>query len=186
MALARLAFRFLLVSLVLLVLIGLALPSSTHVEREIAIQATPERVFGQLNSMRRFHAWSPWNRPGPGTRYVFEGPDEGVGSRLRWYSDEDGVGAGSQEIIASEPNRSVTMTLVFGDKGNGTSTFELRPEGTSTRLTWTFHTDFGWDLYGRYLGLMLDNVIGAAYDRGLRRLKWELEPEPDFPVGFTG
>jgi hypothetical protein len=175
MALARLAFRFLLVLLILLAVIGLALPSSVRVEREIVIQAPVEQVFPHVNSMRRFHAWSPWTATDPSTTYVFEGPEVGVGSRLRWFNVDESVGAGSQEITLSRHNAEVQTSLIFGDQGSGTATFLLEDEGNETRVRWQFITDFGWDLFGRYVGLMLDSMIGGAYQRGLRTLKQQLE-----------
>ena len=179
MAFARLAFRTLLILLILLGVIGLALPSTAYVEREILIQAPPDQVFPHVNSMRRFHAWSPWTGIDPNTTYRFEGPEDGIGSRLRWYSVEEHVGAGSQEITVSRPNVEVQTDLTFGEQGGGKATFLLEAEGDATRLRWQFSTDFGWDLFSRYVGLMLDSMIGAAYDRGLRTLKQRLEAEPD-------
>lgn len=175
MALARLAFRTLLILLILLAVIGLLLPSTANVERSIVIDAPAQRIFPHINSMRAFHAWSPWTDVDPSTRYEFEGPEQGVGSRMTWSSGDDRVGEGSQEISASDPAQRVETQLVFGDKGNGVATFLLEPEGESTRVRWQFRTQFGWDLFGRYVGLMLDSMIGASYDKGLRKLKMLIE-----------
>ncbi|MEZ5585762.1 MAG: SRPBCC family protein [Sedimenticolaceae bacterium] len=175
MAFARLAFRTLLILLVLLVVIGLLLPSSATVERSIVIDAPAAKVFPHVNGMRAFHAWSPWASIDPDTRYRFDGPEQGVGSRMSWESGNNQVGQGSQEIVASTTNERVETDLVFGDKGNGRAVFLLEPEGSATRLRWQFNTGFGWDLFGRYVGLMLDSMIGAAYDKGLRTLKTTVE-----------
>ncbi|HOP18046.1 MAG TPA: SRPBCC family protein [Gammaproteobacteria bacterium] len=175
MAFARLAFRTLLTLLILLAVIGMLLPSSATVERSIVIDAPVAKVFPHLNGMRAFHAWSPWSSIDPDTRYQFDGPEQGVGSRMAWESGNNQVGQGSQEIVASITNERVESDLVFGDKGNGKAIFLLEPEGTATRLRWQFKTDFGWDLFGRYVGLMLDSMIGAAYDKGLKTLKATVE-----------
>ncbi len=175
MAFARLAFRVLLILLILFAVIGLLLPSSTAVERSIMIEAPAEKVFPHINGMRAFHAWSPWSAIDPETVYEFSGPEQGVGSRMNWYSGNQQVGQGSQEITQSVPDREVETQLEFGDKGNGTATFLLEPEGKGTRVRWQFSTEFGWDLFGRYVGLMLDNMIGAQYDKGLQDLKARIE-----------
>ncbi len=178
MAFARLAFRTLLILLILLIVIGVLLPSATQVERSILIDAASERVFPHLNSMRSFHAWSPWSEVDPDTRYEFNGPDQGVGSKMVWQSGNNQAGRGSQQITESIPNERVDMQLEFGDQGDGTATFLLEPEGDSTRVRWQFRTQFGWDLFSRYVGLMLDSMIGAAYDKGLRQLKLQVEQGP--------
>jgi hypothetical protein len=175
MAFARLIFRVLLTLLILLAVIGLMLPSSARVERSIVIDAPATVIFPYLNGMRAFHAWSPWSDVDPETRYRFEGPETGVGSRMTWHSGDSQVGQGSQEIMESVPDRRVDTRLEFGDKGDGTATFLLEPEGEATRVRWEFHTRFGWDLLGRYVGLMLDSMIGVAYDKGLKELKSRVE-----------
>ncbi len=175
MALARLIFRVLLVLLILLAVIGMLLPSSARVERSIVIDAQAETIFPYINGMRAFHAWSPWSDIDPQTEYRFEGPEQGVGSRMVWQSGDQQVGRGSQEITASVSNQRVDMELEFGDKGDGRATFLLEPDGASTRLRWQFDTDFGWDVFGRYVGLMLDSMIGTAYDKGLKTLKTQVE-----------
>ncbi len=175
MAFARLAFRTLLVLLILLLGIGLLLPDSTRVERSILINAPAERIFAHVNGMRAFHAWSPWSDIDPETRYEFTGPEQGVGSRMSWQSTHEQVGRGSQQIVNSVPNQRVDTQLEFGEQGDGSATFMLQPEGQATRLRWQFETQFGWDLFGRYFGLLLDGMIGASYEKGLQRLKDRVE-----------
>jgi uncharacterized protein YndB with AHSA1/START domain len=175
MAFARLAFRTLLILLVLLVAVGLLLPSSAEVERSIVIDAPPAQVFPHLNSMRAFHEWSPWAEIDPQTRYEFAGPEQGVGSRMTWHSGDQRVGQGSQQIVESVAARRVVTQLEFGDQGDGRATFLLEPQGDGTLVRWQFRTEFGWDLFGRYVGLMMDSMIGAAYDKGLKDLKTRVE-----------
>ncbi len=175
MAFARLMFRVLLTLLILLAVIGMLLPSAAQVERDITIEAAPAKLFPHLNGMRAFHAWSPWANIDPQTHYEFSGPETGVGSRMTWSSGDQRVGEGSQEITASVANQRVETRLEFGDKGHGTATFVLEPDGRATRLRWQFSTEFGWDLFGRYVGLMLDSMIGTSYDKGLRDLKSRIE-----------
>lgn len=177
MPFARLLFRVLLTLLILLAVIGLLLPSSARVERSILINAPAAEIFPHLNGMRAFHAWSPWSDIDPETVYQFQGPEQGVGSRMTWESGNSHVGGGSQEIVDSVPDQRVEMKLEFGDKGDGNATFLLEPEGAATRVRWQFSTVFGWDLFGRYVGLMLDSMIGVSYDKGLRDLKAEVEQQ---------
>ena len=179
MPFVRLLFRVLLTLLVLLAVIGLLLPSSARVERSILIDAPANEIFPHLNSMRAFHAWSPWSDIDPETQYQFQGPEQGIGARMTWESGNDQVGQGSQEIIDSVSDQRVEMRLEFGDEGGSNATFLLEPEGRATRVRWQFSTVFGWDLFGRYVGLMLDSMIGASYNKGLKDLKTRVEqPEP--------
>lgn len=176
MAFARIAFKILLTLAIAFVVVGLLLPSSTTVSRSIDIQAPASQVFPHINNLRKFHAWSPWSALDPNTRYSFEGPAEGVGARMLWQSAEGEVGTGSAQIIVSQRDQSVRTELDFGGKGHGFAQFTLVPQSNgNTQVTWRFETDFGWDIFSRYIGLMMDSLIGPSYQTGLETLKQRVE-----------
>jgi uncharacterized protein YndB with AHSA1/START domain len=152
---------------------GLLLPATTHVERSVVIERSPEQVFATLNSFERFSAWSPWAEYDPQAKYTFEGPASGVGARMRWSGNRS-VGSGSQEITASEPHRRVVVALDF-DGSQAQAAYLLEPEGNGTRLTWAFDTQHGMNPFKRWLGLLFDRMIGADYEKGLGKLKSLLE-----------
>ncbi|MBD9435175.1 SRPBCC family protein [Pseudoxanthomonas sp. PXM03] len=152
---------------------GLLLPATTHVERSVVIERSPEQVFATLNSFERFSAWSPWAEYDPQAKYTFEGPASGVGARMRWSGNRS-VGSGSQEITTSEPHRRVVVALDF-DGSQAQAAYLLDPEGNGTRLTWAFDTQHGMNPFKRWLGLLFDRMIGADYEKGLRKLKSLLE-----------
>jgi uncharacterized protein YndB with AHSA1/START domain len=158
--------------------IGLLLPDNTHVERRIEIISTPAAIFALVNDLRSFNQWSPWARIDPKTRYTFSGPSAGVGARMAWASDNPNVGSGSQEIIKSEPQHRVELALDFGAQGNAVAYYDIEPAGDGVAFTWGFDSQFGYDLLGRYFGLMMDQWIGAEYEKGLRNLKVLAEKSP--------
>jgi uncharacterized protein YndB with AHSA1/START domain len=163
----------------ILIFIGLALPSKMHVQRSIAIEAPASTVFPYVNDLKLFNQWSPWASIDPDAQYTFEGPDSGLGARMLWGSENPGVGSGVQEIVASEPNRRVEVVLDFGDQGTGSSYYELKPDGNNTIITWGFDSEFGYDLVGRYFGLLMDDMVAAEYDKGLAKLKDVVEGKND-------
>lgn len=152
---------------------SLLLPASTHVERAIVIDRSPEQVYATLNSFERFNAWSPWAEYDPQARYTFEGPASGVGARMSWVGNRS-VGSGSQRISESVPNRKIVVALDF-DGSEGRAIYLIEPEGGGTRLTWAFDTDHGYNPFGRWLGLLFDRMIGGDYEKGLAKLKALLE-----------
>ena len=167
----------------ILALIALFLPSRVTVERSATIVAHPATVFALLNNFRNFNRWSPWAERGMGvTEYTFAGPDRGEGAMMAWTSDSPDVGSGRQEIVSSVPYERIDITLEFEGQGSADTAFVLDAGDTGTRVTWSFTTDFGYDLLGRYLGLMFDDWIGADYEAGLGNLKALAEdlPEADF------
>ncbi|MCB1737570.1 MAG: SRPBCC family protein [Gammaproteobacteria bacterium] len=166
------------VSAISLLLIALVLPDHARIERSVVINASPAQVFPHVNGMRAFHDWSPWAKIDPNTQYRFAGPEQGVGSRMDWSSDHVQVGGGTQEIVSSRADAYVETRLDFGAQGNGVASFSLTPEGPdgrATRVVWDFRTEFGWDLFGRWFGLLLDRFLGPSYEQGLATLKQQVE-----------
>jgi uncharacterized protein YndB with AHSA1/START domain len=151
------------------------LPREVTVTREIVIAAPPEKIFPHLNSLQRAAEWSPWAGLDPTMQATWAGPEQGVGNRMEWSGSD--IGAGSQEIIASVPNRRVETALDFGGMGIATAWQVLRPEDAGTRVTWGLLVDMGNTPHGRYMGLMMDRWVGADYDAGLARLKALVEAE---------
>ena len=86
-------FRWTLATIVAVGLVfvagGLLLPSTTHVERSVVIERSPEQVFATLDSFERFNAWSPWAEYDPQARYTFDGPAQGAAEYLTDLTAEE-------------------------------------------------------------------------------------------------
>ncbi len=160
----------------ILVVIGLFLPASVQVERSVSIDAPAEVVYAVVSDLRRFNDWSPWYELDPEASYTISEPASGVGATFAWESEDPSVGSGSQQIIALQENRLVRVSLDFGAQGVAVASYEMQALGEqSTRITWSMETDFGYDLVGRYVGLMIDDWVGRDYEKGLARLKTLVE-----------
>jgi hypothetical protein len=151
------------------------LPKEVEVARSVEIDASAETVFPHVNGMKATQAWSPWLSLDPDVALTFTGPDEGVGSKMVWASEQDNVGNGTQVITVSDPGKRVETDLDFGPMGTAKAAFILEGEGDATTLTWTLVTDTGNNPMMRWMGLMLDGFVGADYERGLANLKTLVE-----------
>ena len=182
---------FLLVLIALAIGIAFVLPNSAHVERSATIARPPSMVFAVLDSFRRFNDWSPWFGKDPHAHYTITGPVAGVGAKQSWTGDPRTVGSGSQEIIESKPDESVTMALDFGDMGKAKARFLLSPDGKGTNVKWTLDTQaplaldgqLPFNVIGRYMGLFMDSMVGPDYETGLGKLKTLVESFPDVDIG---
>lgn len=171
---------------VALVVTAFFLPKTAHVERSATIDRPRSEVFGVLNNIHRFNAWSPWFDLDPAAKYTYSGPQAGVGAKVAWVGSKD-VGSGSQEIVASQPNEALKLQLDFGDMGRPVAEFHLVPAGQGTKVTWTLDQSFEGSLVGRYVGLMLDSMVGKDYEKGLAKLKTLVETFPAADIsGLTG
>lgn len=163
--------------LVLVVTSGIAvaiLPSHVHLERSITVNASPEKIYQVVNSYQNFNKWSPWAKLDPNTRYEFSGASSGVGSVMSWVSEHSNVGKGTQQIVESEENKHVKSEMSFeGMTGKAFSDLILTPEGSATRVTWTYDGDLAG--FEKIFGLMMDTMLGPFYEQGLTSLKEHVE-----------
>lgn len=151
------------------------LPRVVHVERSVHVKASPEAVFGHVNALPRWAAWSPWERKDPTMAKTFTGPDAGEGATLSWTSDTQG--GGTQTITRSEPPRRIETALDFGAQGTATGTWTFDAADGGTQVTWGLDADMGNSPVGRYMGLMMDRWVGPDFEEGLAALKEVVERE---------
>jgi hypothetical protein len=162
---------------IVLILISLFLPSRFQVEREVVIRAQPAEIFPWINELQRWPEWTPWNtNREPSLAYQMTGPASGPGAMQSWTARS---GNGSIKLLTADPATGVTYELNFND-GRFISRGQIRLEPASpgtndTRVTWTNTGDLGWNPVGRYLGLLMERMMGADLDVGLGNLKSRLE-----------
>ena len=160
----------------LLMFIGLLLPSTGRVKRSVDIDASPATIFALVNDFHRVGEWSPWASTDPNARIDISGPRRGAGARIEWSGPI--LGSGSQEIVESTPFERVSSVIDLGDGNSVTTHFELQAGDAATQTTWVFESHFGWNLFARYFGLMLDGIVGPDYEQGLANLKEMAERLP--------
>lgn len=155
----------------ILIAAAYALPRQIEVERSIVIAAEPDEIFPYLDSLKKFNAWSPWAERDPDTAYVFSGPDFGAGAKSTWSSGHPQVGNGSQEIMESVSNEFIRTHLDFGSDGVAEGYYKLARVDNGTEVVWGFESDMGNNPVARYVGLMMDKLVGEDFAKGLDRLK---------------
>jgi carbon monoxide dehydrogenase subunit G len=159
------------------VIIAYLLPRNVIVERQITIAAAPDAVFPLVNSLQRSTEWSPWIVLDPDMSVTYEGPPDGVGNVMIWTSEVDGVGNGRQEIVESIANERVATLLDFGEMGTADAWFNLTEVEGGTQITWGLNADMGLNPIGRWMGLMIDRLVGPDYEAGLANLQDLIETE---------
>jgi hypothetical protein len=160
---------------VVVVGIGAFLPKDFRVERSTEIDAPPEVVFDQVNSLQSWSAWSPWIARDPSIKNEFTGPEAGVGATVTWTSEESGDG--TQTITLSERPSRIEMKLDFGEMGQPNADWTFVPAGDGVRVTWGLSGTADGPL-GGYFAKMMDGWVGTDYEDGLARLKKVAEAVP--------
>ena len=160
----------------ILAAVAVGLPAHVTVTRAVVINAPESVVFPYLNNLHHFADWSPWAVRDPQLTMSYSGPEAGKGAQVQWTSKAPSVGSGNMEITGSDPNRHIDLIVNFNGL-DGTSSFEIAPSGSGSKVTWAFGYDSGSSPLKRWKALMLDSFIGAEYRTGLDRLKEKIEAE---------
>ncbi|MEM9567040.1 MAG: SRPBCC family protein [Cyanobacteria bacterium P01_E01_bin.34] len=173
--------RWLAIAILSLLAIGFALPDHVHVEREITISATPDRVFALVGDLQQWDAWSPWAKIDPDAHMHISG--SGLGQTMVWSSQNPEVGSGSQMITELEESRYLHTHLEFDGQGQADATISLESTDDGTRVTWALDSDMRQDApvwmapASPYLGLMVKASVGRSYETGLQNLKTAIEQQ---------
>jgi len=155
---------------VLLLAIGLALPSHFRVERTVDINAPAEKVYALLADPREWKRWTVWNQRDPAMKVEYSGPASGVGARWAWQSKTEGNGA--MEFTEAVANQRIGYQLSFPDFGmQSAGVVAIAPGGTGVRVSWTNEGEVGANPINRWFGRFMDRMVGKDFDAGLANLK---------------
>jgi len=180
------AFKILgivLVSLVALIgIVSALLSPKSHLERSIVVNAPASTIFAQINSLKNSNKWMPWGVQDPNIKYTYEGPEEGVGSKVTWESEK--MGNGSQWIIESVQDKHLKTGFQFADfEGSYSGDINLETAEGGTKVTWTYDGDvsnagMAASVMGKFVGMFTDRMLGKDYEKGLSNLKTLAESQP--------
>jgi len=171
--------------LVLLLLLGaFILPAQITVERTLAIQGSPDRIHEYLTHAETFERWSPWAQRDPAMEIRHSGPEQGEGLVMEWRSEREPDGR--YEVTGGEQGAFVLHHLTVGDQLAGEGRFEIEPERTRQRVTWSVTLQAGANPLSRYLLYLREDALGESMLSGLTHLKVRVEsdrsPFPDQEV----
>ena len=161
--------------LIVIVCVGLILPSNVHIERKITINARPQKIYPLISNFKQWDKWSPWAKIDPEAEFDIVG--RGLGQKMFWSSNDSRVGKGSQELITLNAPNYIKTHLDFGKQGMADASFDLIAENGTTEVTWSLDTDMraGVPVYMKpfsaYLGFFMDSMIGKDYEQGLENLQ---------------
>ena len=171
---------FIGLAVVVLIFIGIVCmqPDDFKISRSLAVAASPQKVFDQVNDFHNWQAWSPWVKLDPNAKIKFEGPDAGLGAVFKWSGNQQ-VGEGSNTITESRPGELIKIKLDFLKPFQATNTAEFTfvPEGQTTIVTWSMYGKNNF--VGKAMSLLMncDKMVGGQFEKGLASLKAVVEAQ---------
>ncbi len=163
---------FIVIGLILLLaIIGLFLPKTSHLERSITIKSKAEVPFELINNLKEWEKWSPWHGMDSATVWTFSENYIGKDAYYSWSSENKNVGKGKLTITESKPNELIATTMLFEGMDEAKADFVFETIGDEVKVKWTLDSELGFNPFFRYFGLVMDNMVGPDYEKGLAKLK---------------
>lgn len=166
---------------VLGVVVGVAMPSTGHVEREMLISKDLRQVYDVFSNFRRFPDYSVLRSK---VQFEVSGKAYGPGAKISWKASDPKVGDGALEIASIDPGFAQITdagkgTIVWNvDNGwRGTDkkfTITLERTGRSQKLVkvnWAYDVSYGFNLVNRFSNLYIHGDPDALIQFSLSNLQ---------------
>jgi effector-binding domain-containing protein len=172
---------------VLYVIIGIAVlylilalfgPKQVKVERQVTINKPQGTVMAKMSDFKFFHdKWSPWTELDPEMKTTYEGTPGEVGHHYTWSGNKD-VGSGEMRIESIQGD-SIVQKLTFEGEGDAKAYHIIKDSSGVSKITWGMVFDVGFFFRPVMLFMNMDKMMGDMYDKGLAKLKTEMESMPE-------
>ena len=148
-------------------IIGMFMSPNVHIERTMEMKAAPDAVYSQVNDLKKWDNWMPWNKLDPNWERTWGEKTEGEGASYSWKSEKNDVGHGSITITKSVPNEMVETNLHFEGQGDATGTYKIEKTDAGSKFTWGMNMNMGSNPFKRLMGSMMDKMMAPWFDKGM-------------------
>ena len=154
-------------------------PAEFRVARSATMSAPAQVVYAQVEDLRKWEAWNPWQKIDPAMKLTFAGPATGPGASYSWVGNNQ-VGEGRLTIMESRPNDLVRIKLEFMKPfaATNTATFTFKSEGDKTTVIWSMEGRNNFIAKALHLVMNMDKMVGGQFEKGLADLKLVAEAAP--------
>jgi len=166
---------------VLGVVVGVAMPSTGHVEREMLISKDLRQVYDVFSNFRRFPDYSVLRSK---VQFELSGKAYGPGAKISWKASDPKVGDGALEIASIDPGFAQISDAGKGkivwnldNSWRGTDkkfTITLERTGRSQKLVkvnWAYDVSYGFNLVNRFSNLYIHGDPDALIQFSLSNLQ---------------
>lgn len=173
----KIALGVLAIIVMIIIIIGLFLPSEMIVDRTVTIHAQPSDIHPYVNDFRNWSNWTTWAKRDTNISNTYEGNETGAGSIYKWSGNEE-VGSGMLTMTKSDSNQGVWYDMSMeGGKFLSKGSLTYKPVGDSTAVTWSYQADVGGNIIFKYVMVFFKPYIEHDFDEGLQGLKMVVESD---------
>jgi Polyketide cyclase / dehydrase and lipid transport len=153
-------------------------PDEFRLERQITINAPPEKIFPWLNNLKMMNQWNPWSTQDPKSVISYAGPAEGPGASYSWAGGK--MGQGRFTILDTKFPGEVNCRLEMIKPMKATNAIDYRITGAGNGTTIV-----AWPMTGKrnlatklmHTFMNMDKMVGGEFEKGLSSLKTLVEAD---------
>lgn len=170
----KILLSIIVVIALIIVLGSFFLPKTSRVERSIMVKTTDSVAYNYVLDFSKFNEWSPWYEMEPTAKTEISGTPGEVGATYSWEGKE--VGTGNFIVKDLKPYEAINQQLNFKTPFESTAqnNFTFNQQADSVKVSWIYEGE-NKGIMEKWMGLMMDGMIGKDYEKGLLKLKNNLE-----------
>jgi len=162
----------LVIGIAVILVLAAMKPDQFRVQRSVAINAPPDKIFPLINDFKAWPAWSPYESRDPGMKRSYGARTSGEGAAYAWDGNSN-VGSGNMLITDAPVPSRVTLNLNMERpiEAHNIVDFTLTPAGNSTTVTWAMRGDVPFFAKIIHVFMNMDKMVGGDFENGLAKLK---------------
>ena len=165
---------YILLGLIALILLLAAIAGTAlNYEQSILIQASPDKVWNNMNTLHAINQWNPWMGIDPTMKVQYSGTDGTPGASFSWDSPVKNVGAGGQTILSIKDRSELATRVDFlrPFKSTGLADFKMIPDNNAIRVSWSIKSSMPYPVNIVKLFGGIERNMGRDFSKGLNKLK---------------
>lgn len=157
---------------VILIAMLVFLPSKLDIKKSVIIDAPVEVVFAQVEDLKNWTAWSPWEKLDPNMNKTYSDNTKGLNAKLEWTSEMQEVGNGSMVLSEVVDNKKIITTMTMEGEDGGSGGFDFEEVEGGTKITWYMYQEYStFQLASRFFTLLFESMVAEQFVNGLNDIK---------------
>lgn len=155
---------------VIVMVTGLFLPNNYQIKRATTINADLPTLHAYVVDLEQWQQWSPWLEADPTIEVTLGNITHGPGASQTWQGES---GDGELLLTKVSEQSGVLYDIWFNqkaDKATGAISYNQKADG-SVEVVWSMEGEVSTPIFGAYLALFMDSMVGPSFDLGLYKLK---------------
>lgn len=175
--------KWIFVSVVALLLAAIAstffMSENFRVSQTQIINASPEAVYNQINTLKNWENWSYWRGLDDKMVTTYNEIPSGVGASYSWKSEKKELGSGSLTVTASDKNYYVRSDLLFDGYDKALSEYIIKPtDDGNTELTSAMNSDTKGIFSKLMARIMMKPMMLKSFKAGAEKMNAYLKDHP--------